>query len=244
MLKNPPGCFSADPFVFSRQGQDFCFVEELNYRSGKGIIVCYSIDDGSFQKLGTALEEQFHLSFPFIFQYDGEIYMCPETCHRRDVRVYKCVDFPLHWVFEKTLIDEIAAVDTIIFEKDAKWWLMTCVNPVGSGTEYSELRVYFAESPLSDRWMPHPGNPVLIDQVGARNGGFFKEDNRFYRVSQLQGFDTYGAGVRINEITTLNEGAYAEQSVKEISPLDMGVVGMHHLSKDGRTIAYDVSFYH
>ena len=64
------------------------------------------------------LEENFHLSYPFLFHHEKELYMCPETHEAKDIRLYKCVDFPLKWKFAKTLIKNVSAVDTNIFYKD------------------------------------------------------------------------------------------------------------------------------
>jgi len=245
LLENAPGRFSADPFVFSRGGEAVCFVEEFNYGTGKGTIVCHALHAGRFKKLGTALEEDFHLSFPFVFEFDGTLYMCPETSSQRDIRIYKCLGFPLRWVLEKVLINDIAAVDSVMFEKDGRWWLLTCVNPLGQGSEFSELHAFFAGSPLDSTWTPHARNPLLVDQVTARNGGFFREGQRMFRVNQLQAYDIYGAGAQVNEILALDETTYAETPLKDLAVADIpGQVGMHHYSKHGAVSAYDVSFYH
>ena len=44
--------------------------------------------------------------------------MCPETHQKEEIRIYICEKFPYKWKFYKTLIKNINAVDTILFEKD------------------------------------------------------------------------------------------------------------------------------
>ena len=51
--------------------------------------------------------------------------MCPETKEKKEIRIYKCKKIPDQWSYFKTLIKNIYAVDTVIFEKNNIWWLLT-----------------------------------------------------------------------------------------------------------------------
>src|SRR5581483_3012175 len=108
----PRGRFWADPFLHTRNGKTFCFVEDFVYRTGKAHITALEIDRTRVTEHGIALDEPFHLSFPFLFEYRGELYMCPEACESRQVRVYRCTDFPLKWKLERILMDGVSAADT------------------------------------------------------------------------------------------------------------------------------------
>jgi hypothetical protein len=115
-LKTSPLYFLADPFVISSGGHDFCFVEEYDYVKCRGKIAVYDIADGS--RHGTALEESFHLSFPFLFNYDNQLFMCPETGQKKEIRIYRCVQFPLRWTLEKIIMRNTDAVDSMLVEKE------------------------------------------------------------------------------------------------------------------------------
>ena len=54
------------------------FVEDFNIKEKIGCISVYELNDNKYKFLGKALEEPFHLSFPFIFEYSDNIYMIPE----------------------------------------------------------------------------------------------------------------------------------------------------------------------
>src|SRR5262249_25730560 len=82
-LKQPPQHFLADPFVISSAGQDFCFVEEYDYAKHRGKIAVYDVNERT--RIGTALEESFHLSFPFLFNYNTQLFMCPETHQKKEI---------------------------------------------------------------------------------------------------------------------------------------------------------------
>ena len=72
-IPNPPGAFLADPFTVSVNGTDYLFVEEFPFDTRKGVISAYRLGDGEAHRIGVVLEEPYHLSFPFVFEY-GAIY--------------------------------------------------------------------------------------------------------------------------------------------------------------------------
>src|SRR5437660_2009869 len=91
----PRGRFWADPFLCTRNGRTFCFVEDFVYKTGKGHITALEINGTKIVERGIALSEPFHLSFPYLFEYQGELYMCPEAQGSRQIRIYRCTEFPL-----------------------------------------------------------------------------------------------------------------------------------------------------
>jgi hypothetical protein len=239
-LPNRPMHYLADPFVIWRGERAYCFVEDLDYATQRGSIDVYELTNDGGERIGTALQEDFHLSFPYLFEHGGELYMCPESSENRDIRIYKCVAFPLQWKLATIAMQDISAVDSIIFERDGKWWMLTNIDPVGIGDHCAELYVFFADSPLENGWKPHALNPVLIDAARARNAGHLADGGRFYRCAQGQGFDFYGKRVLINEILELTETRYRECLSSIITPsFGTGVAGTHHLHSDGRTTVFD-----
>jgi hypothetical protein len=121
VIKNPPNRFLADPFVIYKNGSHICFVEDYDYAKGKGRISAYEITRDKYRELGPAIEESFHLSYPFLFEDSGQLFMCPETAEAGDIRIYRCVDFPLKWQLHRVLKSGVNAVDTSIFKIPAKF---------------------------------------------------------------------------------------------------------------------------
>jgi hypothetical protein len=240
IIENPPQHYLADPFLISRKGNDFCYVEDYDNLTKRGKITAYALGPPSVTCLGVALEESFHLSYPYLFEYDGELYMCPETSENRDIRIYKCLDFPLGWKLEKIIMKNVLAADTILVEKDGKWWMLTNIDPAEWGDFSLELCLFSAKSPLDEEWIPHPGNPFHIDASRTRNGGIIREGERLFRVAQAQGFDMYGRRSSVNEIIELNDQSYVENCVCVISPtFKGGIVGTHHLHSNGNMTIVD-----
>ena len=240
IIENPAGRFLADPFALSRNGRNYCFAEDIDCSGNRGKIAAYSLEADRATFLGVALEENFHLSYPYLFQYQGELYMCPETSESRDIRIYKCVDFPLRWKLAKVIMKNVSAVDTMLFERNGVWWMLTNVDPANWSDHSLELCIFSAKSPLDEAWVSHPGNPFFIDALRARNGGMIKEGDKIFRVAQAQGFDTYGKRTTVNQIVELDDQIYVEKCVYEILPsFKRGIVATHHLHSVGDITVLD-----
>jgi hypothetical protein len=234
------GRYWADPFVYTRAGRTFCFVEDLDPRTNRGHITALEVVSSRLVELGVALREPFHLSFPFVFEHQGELYMCPETSAAREVRLYRCLEFPLRWQLAQVLMRGVFAADPLLFEKGGRWWMLANIDEAETGDHCSELYLFSADSPLSTRWTPHPQNPLLVDSIGGRNGGLILDGEKCYRIGQCQGFDRYGESLRVYEIKELTPERYAEELVGEIKPdFRKGLRGTHHLSTDGTTTVVD-----
>jgi len=217
-IPNPPNRYLADPFVIKKGNNYYCYVEDYNHKYKKGCISVYKINKDSCKEFGVALEENFHLSYPFLFNHKNELYMCPETHEANEIRLYKCTEFPLKWKFVKTLISDVSAVDTNIFFKNEKWWLMTNLSNSEIPDHASELHIFSSKNLLTDYWEPHKKNPVIFDPLTARNGGLINELNTLYRVHQKPGFNNYGESLGISKIEELNENNYKESNELKVSP--------------------------
>ena len=241
VIEPPPGCFHADPFLFHENGDEVCFIEEFDgVERQRGYIVVYDLSGEKPVRLGEALVEPFHLSFPFVFRFDGKIYMCPETSAASQIRLYECLEFPLRWKLSRVLLDGIKAVDSIVFENRDLWWMLTNDDAAGTGEFSGQLSAFFAESPLSDAWRPHPLNPICVDAAIARNGGLLLDGDAFFRVAQSQGFGVYGKGFSLRKIERLDkEGFREEEAAVSAEIFGDSVKRTHHLSGDREGVVFD-----
>ncbi len=239
-VKNPRGRYWADPFLFSYQGRTFCFVEDFVCKTNRAHITALEIVGTKVVEHGIAVKEPFHLSFPFLFQHKGELYMCPECSESGQIRIYRCTEFPLKWELQKVVMEGVSAADTMLFEKGGKWWMLTSLDESGVVDHCSELYLFSSDSPLDTNWTPHPLNPIRIDASGGRNAGLIIDGEKLFRLAQRQGFDQYGQGLLVYEIKIISESVYLEELVSEINPtFRRGLRGTHHLSTDGKTTVID-----
>jgi hypothetical protein len=69
----------ADPFLFRRNDRWFLFFEIVSQINWRGEISYASSDDGIRWTYGSLIiQEPFHMSYPYVFEWGGDIYMIPE----------------------------------------------------------------------------------------------------------------------------------------------------------------------
>jgi len=240
-IKNPPNRFFADPFVVTKDEKTICYVEDYDYKKKKACITAIEIiDNKNYQILGPIIKEPFHMSFPFLFEYQQELYMVPETTASNSIRLYKCVEFPLKWEYQKDIIS-ISAADPMIFKHNGKWWLLCNAGAKENTGHCSVLLAFYSETPLSDDWIAHKLNPLIFDSNIARNGGFLDVDSGFpIRARQKQGFNSYGKGLTLAKINDLAPSSFNEEEIGQISPdFFKGINGCHHIHCNGNYTVYD-----
>ena len=239
-LKNPKNSFLADPFVLEHNKENFIFVEEYNYIKKKGVISVYKISKNNSERIGIAIEENFHLSFPYIFEFENNYYMVPETNEVNEIRLYKCDEFPLKWKYQKTIFSSIKAVDTMIFRFNNYWWLMSTFSNTGHRSN-SELQIFYTkDDPLTKDWISFKKNPVIIDPDKGRNGGIFFDNDRLFRVSQSFGFNNYGKKISIQEVIELGPDKFIEEETYTIEAKFLNdLIGNHHLHSNNNFTVFD-----
>jgi len=121
IMKNPKGRFLADPFVVTYANKTVIFAEDYHYSNDRGLISAVEIfSDGSYELISDVIKERFHLSFPYAFEYKGDLYMIPESCEAGAIRLYKCIQLPRKWEYLYDIMEGVSAVDTMVFEHSKK----------------------------------------------------------------------------------------------------------------------------
>jgi hypothetical protein len=231
--------YFADPFLWQRDGSLFCFFEEYDYRTARGHISVGKFRGGELVEIRPVLRTDYHLSFPFLFEHGGQLYMMPETSERRRIEVWKCREFPLRWERHATALEGIAASDSTLNLIDGTWWLFTNISNDPFLDMNTELHVFRADGPALTRLEPHPVNPVVMDSRRARNAGRLLEiGGKLYRPAQDNAYGFYGYGLRLMEIRHLSFDDYEETPALAIEPdFEPGIIGCHHLDiRAGRVI--------
>jgi hypothetical protein len=228
----PVDRFWADPFVWMHENKYYVFIEELLYSTHRGRIICLTLDkELNIQSNQIVLERPYHLSYPFLFEYEGRLYMIPETKENNGVELYRCTRFPDQWEFEKTLINNIRALDATLLEAQDKWWLFANIQEKG-GSSWDTLHLYYADDPLSDHWTPHPLNPIIKDIHSARPAGrIFSDNGRLVRPSQDCSV-RYGYAINFNQIVTLTETDYVETCEQTFKPTPKSSILATHTFND------------
>ncbi len=234
-LLSPEGIFWADPFVVAGDDCYWIFVEEFVYKKDRAHLSVLKLDKkGNLIDNHKIIERPYHMSYPFIFKIKDSYYMIPETSKNKTIELYKCVDFPYRWEFERNIMENISAVDSTLFRFNNKWWLFTAIDQTANISGCSaELFLYYTDDLFSGLWISHPLNPVVSDIRTARPAGnLFVSDGKIYRPSQNCS-GRYGIGFNINHIAKLTENEYEETLISEVKPVwDKKLKGTHTLNFD------------
>jgi hypothetical protein len=237
-LTPPKDRFWADPFPLKSGEQYFIFLEEYVYSEAKGYISVMEVDrKGVRREPFKVLEKEYHLSYPFVFEWEGHHYMIPETASNRTVELYRCASFPGEWKLERVLLDNLNATDATLIEKDGLWWMFVNVGEESFPSDWDELYLFYADRPVGP-WKPHRRNPVKRDVKGSRPAGrLFYHHGELYRPAQ-DSSRYYGYAISINRVVRLDASEFIEEEVSKILPRwKKNVMGTHTInSADDLTV--------
>ena len=228
--------FVADPFLYPGDDRWHLFFEVFNRDRDPDALIGHatSTDGIDWTYNGVVLNTGKHLSFPFVFEWQGRRYMLPETGGAGDtvIELYEAVEFPSEWRrCAVPVSNDHDTDDAVVFRWNDRWWLMVGDDSI-SGTY-----LYHSRSIDRDGWTPHPGNPVVFDRPAAsRPGGRPIVSDDCLMVFFQDCSELYGECVRAYEITALDRSTYEDRELLQ-SPILEGTGArfgwnsgrMHHI---------------
>ncbi|MCC6316306.1 MAG: hypothetical protein IT361_01350 [Gemmatimonadaceae bacterium] len=239
MMIPPDDRFWADPFPVVVDGRHYVFFEDFVTARGRAHIAVFEVDArGNAGPMREALATDYHLSYPYVFEWQGQHYMVPETAAMGRVELWRATRFPDQWSRVSVLLDDRPLVDATITQVDGRWWMFAAGTESG-GDAWDELYLYHADSPLGP-WRPHARNPVISDVRSARPAGrLFCHGGAWYRPAQ-DGSRRYGGAMTIQRIDQLDDEGYRETAVSRLEPhWRRDLVATHTINAAGSLTALD-----
>jgi len=241
VIPNTATMCAMDPFVFEYQGKTYIFAEVYSLFRQRGAIGYCCYDGEKFSKWKTVIVEPYHMSYPFLMERDGEVYMIPETYGNGDVHVYRAVHFPEQWEPVHVMKSDVKYVDTTvatIHGTDVAFTYDIDAQP-------HRLLLFR----LKDGRMDDYQSCVLsTDDAVARPGGYvFQKDGEWIRVSQdCDG--QYGKAVVFSRIDSDMKTYYEEERVGYFgrdelclhNPPKQDVTGIHTYTATDRMEVIDL----
>jgi hypothetical protein len=224
--------FVADPFMIRVEDAWHMFFEVYNYDTDRGEIGWATSRDGlSWAYQAIVLKESFHLSYPYVFEWQKRYYMVPESHQAKSVRLYEAKHFPTQWVCTDVLLSGECFNDNSLFRHGEHWWMFSETN---STLAHDTLRLYYADN-LHGAWREHPCSPIIqanphIARPAGRAGLL---SDRLIRFGQ-DCSPVYGRCVRAFEIADLTPETFTERPLLK-RPLfgpnwrHWAQGGMHHV---------------
>ena len=212
--------FMADPFIVSSNHKPYIFFEEFKEADSKAHISVMELKaDGNWTSPVIVLQRPYHLSYPFVFEWEGVWYMIPETAANKTVELYRSKKFPHEWEFVKYLFTNVILIDCTLHFQNGKWWLFACTQNHEFTNTNDQLLLFYSDDLFSANWNAHPQNPIATDISNCRPAGkIFSKNGKWYRPAQNNAAQQYGYGIKINCIEVLNETEYRESEVMEYKP--------------------------
>lgn len=234
--------FLADPFGVWIDGRLLLFAETYDYRTRHGVIALIELGaDFSLLQRSVVLREPWHLSYPQVFEAEGDWWMIPEAHRSGVLTIYRATVFPHHWEPVVRLELDAPAIDATPFRHDGLWWL--AYSPAGAQRwKQGRLHLAFAER-LTGPWRLHAGNPVRDDLASSRPGGTAWLENGVPCLPVQDCTRTYGGALRVLKIAELSARSFvAEASASLRPPSGAGAYrqGLHTLSACGQVTLFDV----
>lgn len=199
----------ADPFLFEKNGEVFIFAEFFDNKDEIGKIGCLRYKDGKFIDPTVVISENYHMSYPFVFERDGEIYMMPETCMGKKLQLYKAVDFPYKWDHCRTIFDGVEYVDSVVYKdfiiSNKRYWPDNAMSV--------DLNIFDFES-----GEPHKLNPIAVKSYCDRGAGaIFELDGEPVRPVQDATENVYGKSIVFKKIKKLDNESFDQEEFFKFS---------------------------
>ncbi len=216
--------YYADPILWDEGERTFLLMEEFPYDTGIACLAWTELgpDGRALFTPRRMLEKSTHLSYPFLFRHEGEIFMLPENVAAGALTLYRARRFPDQWEEHSVLIPGRALHDATLIEKDGRWWLLA--NEERGGSSWDTLVIFSGPSPFGP-FEPHAVDPMLVDSRLARSAGpVIRDGDRLIRPVQncLGG---YGRFLRFTEITQLDDHGFAQREIGRLLPQDGRDIG-------------------
>lgn len=237
VLEARPENYWADPCVVEAFDRRLVFAEEYSTHTRKAVITCLELlPDGSVNRLGIALDEPFHLSYPQAFQWEDQWYLTVESSTPRRVGLYctSSSDFPLGWHRLTGLVVGQVCVDPTLHHHEGHWYLFVNVSESG-GSTCDELFLFVADV-LTGPYRPHPMNPIVADVRRARSAGrLFRRGAKLIRPGQDCAL-SYGAAIAFNEVLDLTPSTYLERPLARLDASEVAPLNACHTYSAGNHV--------
>lgn len=241
LLNNTWRYWCADPFLFEKDCTTYIFMEVYDKIKQRGFIGYRKMGkNGEISKIFPCLDTGKHMSYPFVYEQNGQIYMIPECYQNNKLIVYRADIFPDVWVEDQVLIDDIKVCDTNVVEKNGKLYLST-MKIHGMPYQYDELSLYYMDG---GKWIPCMDNPVVTGAEKSRNGGaYFEYHGKLIRPAQNCA-ESYGENLSFQIVKQISPEKYEEEDFFKLYISDVIVEnskrkfdGIHTYNTNGK---YDV----
>ncbi len=219
----------ADPIPCVIDGKCYIFMEVYDRFTEKGHIGVSRVNNKTLKidRPVNIIEEEFHMSFPFVFYYKANIYMIPETHEVKQIRIYKMGESVYKWNLYHVYDTNEELSDTIVLLKDETIYLLNTEknkkNPYQTKMHFFRIDNLLNKSALIEIPLNISAPDWQEYRYNNRNGGMVvKDKDRIYRIIQEAEDWWYGKDIVVREIQNYSDEGYDES--EDIQKLEMNEI--------------------
>jgi len=169
---SPGTQFLADSFFIHTKDTFYLFFEHKYLNKPKAAIGVLTSGDGTHYRFkGDVLKEDFHLSYPQVYEYKGEFYMVPESKQAGNILLYKAKKFPYQWEISDTLVKNVRLKDPTLYLSDT-------LNILVASDDHLSMYLYESKS-LNGDWK-RVEKPILQGSEARPGGRIFENNKKLY----------------------------------------------------------------
>ncbi len=184
IVENTSEYWFADPILFTADNKTYLFVEAFSYDRHKGELGVFDIVNGEAINFRKIIETPTHMSYPFVFKYQDEYYMIPETGAAKEIVLYKATSFPNNWAREKVLVSGAVYRDNTIFLDDNGQLKMISYKQEGNNRFNLKYFVDLFELNMDKKELKLISEECDNDRINRPAGPIMKFGNHILRLSQ------------------------------------------------------------
>ena len=207
---SPKNQWCADPFVYEHDGRYYIFVEQYKKDKECGCIGYFEFENGKPVNKGIIIENSYHMSYPDVFEFNGDFYMIPESSANSTIDLYIADQFPNNWRKTKTLLSGKKYVDSTVFEYESKLYLISyCME--------NSYEIHLFKLDMFNQTMELLSRKVYTENVARPGGRLFIENGKLIRPAQ-DCSRKYGESLVFYQVDDLNnDGMFLEHECRRLA---------------------------
>lgn len=210
LVENSDQYWFADPLLFSDNGKTWLFVEAFNKAASKGEIGYFEINNGKAVNFRRVIDTPTHMSYPFVFKYQNEYYMIPETGAAHHIALYKAKDFPGEWEMDKVLLNNVVYRDTTIIPGEYGFFKVLSYKQEGTNRFNIKNTLTVFDLDMNKKILSKVSEFNDSKQCNRPAGPCFECDGKRYRVAQKCD-RAYGEAICVYEVN--NDGLFKNDRI-------------------------------
>ena len=257
-LPYTPGTWYADPLLYEDDnGKRWLFCEAFNMAENRGDIAVAEFDENDhLLPPRVVLKENFHLSFPTVFDCNAELWMPPEASETNALILYRCVEFPGKWEQAAGFPVGRPLCDAIVMERTGTELTLLCSEIKPENGLYTRYRRYFlgknggAEGETAGGFTLTEDEPFNLQHreygLGNRNAGpLFRRNGQTVRPAQVSTRVDYGVYLQFwarrgaSEVP-LCAAMPQNLTITGLDPQDL--IGIHTYCRDDKVEVIDARY--